>query len=195
MTCSLKHAWCARSLEFQVHGPVRFKEDIAAIVVPVRAPLFPPLTKSLGSLCELSIGPQEQYRETQVRTRGSRMSQSVGSLVEKFCAKFGCMVDWAPRPPAGASANASAAAGARFAGAGAAAAAFAPSSSYMYAAGAGPTPAGAPAVDRAGGGRREVVDRLSRALDKPEEFGEWKTAWNRAHGRWYWCVPYRCRSS
>ena len=127
-----------------------------------------------------------------MRTRGSRMSQSVGSLVEKFCAKFGCMVDWAPRPPAGASANASAAAGARFAGAGAAAAAaaFAPPSSYMYAAGAGPTPAGAPAVDRAGGGRREVVDRLSRALDKPEEFGEWKTAWNRAHGRWYWCVPY-----
>ena len=30
MSCSLKHAECARSLEFQVHGPVRFKEDIAA---------------------------------------------------------------------------------------------------------------------------------------------------------------------
>ena len=37
---------------------------------------------------------------------------------------------------------------------------------------------------------RQAEQQASARPPKPEEVGEWKTAWNRAHGRWYWCVPH-----
>jgi hypothetical protein len=64
-------------LEFQVHGPIRFAEDVASVVVP------------------------ESLRQVQVSMPASPTPVKLVSLVEKFCRKFDTMVDWAPPPPPG----------------------------------------------------------------------------------------------